>query len=363
MTTIASAEAALYRLPLPVTLSDSTHGAIPDFELVLLTVRDADGVEGTGYTYTVGKGGGAILALLQEPLAAALAGADAEAPEAARVRLEAMLHWGGRGGATALALSAVDMALWDLFGRRAGRPLWRLLGGHDPSVACYAGGVDLGFTVDELKRQADGFLEAGHRAIKMKVGRPNLSEDVARVEAMRRHLGEDFPLMADANMKWKVHEAVAAARALAPYRLVWLEEPIDPDDFEGHRRVVEEGGVPIATGENLRSVAEFRRLIAGGGVSFPEPDVTNCGGVAAFMKVAHLAEAFHLPVTSHGAHDATVHCLAATSAASFLEIHGFSLDPWIAEPVVVREGRVTAPDRPGHGIAFDTDRLATHRAG
>jgi len=363
MTTIASADAALYRLPLPVTFSDSTHGAIADFELALLTVRDADGVEGTGYTYTVGKGGSAILALLRDHVAPALAGADAEAPEAARVRLDAMLHWGGRGGATTLALSAADMALWDLLAKRAGRPLWRLLGGHDASVACYAGGIDLDFTVDALLAQADGFLAAGHRAIKMKVGRARLSEDVARVEAMRRHLGEDFPLMADANMKWRVHEAVEAARALAPYRLVWLEEPINPDDFEGHRRVVEEGGVPVATGENLRSVAEFRRLIAGGGVSFPEPDATNCGGIGAFMKVAHLAEAFHLPLTSHGAHDVTVHCLAATPAATFLEIHGFSIDPYVEDPLVVREGRVRAPDRPGHGILFDRARLARHLAG
>jgi len=363
MTIIESAEAAMFRLPLPVTLSDSTHGAIPDFELVLLTVRDRDGTVGTGYTYTVGKGGSAILALLRDHVASALERADAEAPEAARVRLDGMLHWGGRGGATALALSTADMALWDLLGRRTGRPLWRLLGGHDPSVACYAGGVDLDFSIDDLKRQADGFLEAGHRAIKMKVGRPRRAEDVQRVEAMRQHLGDDFPLMADANMKWRVHEAVAAARALAPYRLVWLEEPIDPDDFEGHRHVVEEGGLPIAAGENLRSVAEFRRLIASGGVSFPEPDVTNCGGIAAFMKVAHLAEAFHLPLTSHGAHDVTVHCLAATPAASFLEIHGFALDPYVEEPLVVREGRVRAPDRPGHGIAFDHARLERHRAG
>ena len=141
-------------------------------------------------------------------------------------------------------------------------------------------------------------LERGFRAIKMKVGRSRLAEDVERVAAMRRHLGEGFPLMADANMKWTADLAIRAARAFAPYDLTWLEEPVIPDDVAGHARVVAEGGVPVASGENLRSLWEFKQLIAAGGVTYPEPDVTNCGGVTAFMKIARLAEAFNLPVTS-----------------------------------------------------------------
>ena len=118
---------------------------------------------------------------------------------------------------------------------------------------------------------------------------------------MRKHLGNGFPLMADANMKWTVEEAIRAARALQPYDLTWLEEPIIPDDIAGHARIMAAGGVPIAAGENLRSLWEFKNYIAAGAVSYPEPDVTNCGGVTAFMKIARLAEAFNLPVpaTAH----------------------------------------------------------------
>jgi L-alanine-DL-glutamate epimerase-like enolase superfamily enzyme len=166
--------------------------------------------------------------------------------------------------------------------------------------------------------------------------------------------------MVDANMKWTADDAIRAARAFQPYDPVWLEEPLIPDDVAGHVRVAREGGIPIATGENMRTLWEFKQMISAGGVTYPEPDVTNCGGVTVFMKIAHLAEAFNLPVTSHGAHDITVHLLAACSNRSYLEMHGFGLDRYIDEPLVLHEGLAQAPDRSGHGITFDwtgLDRL------
>ena len=125
----------------------------------------------------------------------------------------------------------------------------------------------------------------------------------------------------------------------------------------GHVRVVREGGVPVAAGENLHTLGEFRHLIASGGVSYPEPDITRCGGVTAFLKIAHLAEAFGLPVTSHGAHDITVHLLAAVPNRSFLEVHGFGLERYIADPLRFIDGNAVAPDRPGHGIMFNWKEL------
>jgi L-alanine-DL-glutamate epimerase-like enolase superfamily enzyme len=261
-----------------------------------------------------------------------------------------------------LAVSACDIALWDLKARRFDTPLWRLLGGFDPAVPCYAGGIDLNFALDALLRQTDDNLAKGFRAIKMKVGRARLSEDVERVRAMRAHLGPDFPLMADANMRWTVDEAIRAARAFQNSNLVWLEEPTIPDDIAGHTRIVRDGGVPIATGENLHTLHEFKQMIEAGGVTFPEPDVTNCGGITSFLKIAHLAEAFNLPVTSHGAHDVTVHLLAAVPNGAYLEAHGFGLDAYIEEPLRIVDGYAIAPDRPGHGIAFDWKRLEAIRA-
>ncbi|MBM4442772.1 MAG: mandelate racemase/muconate lactonizing enzyme family protein [Candidatus Rokubacteria bacterium] len=350
---IRQVEAGCYRIPLPVTLSDSTHGSIAAFELVTVRVRDADGAEGVGYTYTVGTGGRAAHALIAHDLTPLLTGRDPERIEALWQAMWWHVHYGGRGGAQVLAISAIDVALWDLRARRQGAPLWRVLGGFDPRVPCYAGGIDLDFPVDALLRQTDENVARGFRAIKMKVGRPTLREDVERVRAMRAHLGADFPLMVDANMRWSVDDAIRAARALRELDVVWLEEPTIPDDVPGHVRIVREGGLPIAAGENLHTLHEFRQLIAAGGVTFPEPDVTNCGGVTAFMKVCHLAEAFNLPVTSHGAHDVTVHLLAAVPNRSYLEAHGFGLDRFIETPLRIEAGVAVAPERPGHGIAFD----------
>ena len=360
--TIAAVETGHFRIPLPVTLSDSTHGDITHFELITARVTDADGREGLGYTYTVGAGGGAIRSLIETDLAPLLQGADETLIEALWQRMWWRLHFVGRGGGAAFAIAACDIALWDLRARRCGLPLWRLLGGNDPRVAAYAGGIDLQFPLERLLDQTRDNLAKGFRAIKMKVGRDRLSEDVARVRAMRDLLGDDFPLMVDANMRWSADQAVAAALALAELHPYWLEEPTIPDDVAGHVRLRSLAPVPIATGENMHTIYEFARMIEAGGVSFPEPDVANCGGITVWLKVARLAEASNLPVTSHGVHDLHVHLLAAVPNASYLEVHGFGLERFIAEPLRLEHGCAIAPERPGHGVAFDWPALDEHRA-
>ena len=353
MARIDHTESAHYRIPLAVTLTDATHGDMPDFEVNTVRLTDVDGAVGVGYTFTAGHNGAAIAATLTREVPGVLRGKDADLTEKRWQELWWTTHYGGRGGPTGLAISAVDMALWDLKAKRAEVPLWRLLGGFDPRVPCYAGGIDLLLPLEKLLEQTDDNLAKGFRAIKMKVGRDKLSEDVERVAAMREHLGDGFTLMVDANMRWSADEAIRAARAFAPYDLTWLEEPVLPEDYAGHARVAREGGLPIASGENLRSLWDFKQLIACGGASFPEPDVTNCGGVTVFMKVARLAEAYNLPVTSHGAHDVTVQLLAACPNRSYLEAHGFGLEAYVTAPFTVEDGYAVAGETPGHGVDFD----------
>ncbi|MQB01485.1 MAG: uroporphyrinogen decarboxylase [Actinobacteria bacterium] len=350
-----------YQVPLSTVLADSTHGVIAGFELVTVRIDDTDGAQGVGYTYAVNSGAGAFHVLIDRYLGEVLHGQDADETERLWQDMWWKVHYAGRGGHATSAISAIDIALWDLKGRRAGKPLWRLFGGFDPRVPVYAGGIDLHFSIEQLLEQADGFREHGFRAIKMKVGRCRLREDIERVRRMREHLGDDFPLMVDANMKWSANEAVRAARALQEFDLMWLEEPTIPDDVLGHARIASDGGVPVATGENLHSLYEFEQMIRLGGVSFPEPDVSNCGGMTVFRKIASLAESRNLPVTSHGVHDLTVHLLASVPNRTYMEAHGFGLDQFLAEPLHIADGFAVAPERLGHGVELDWDALEQYR--
>ena len=350
-----------YRIVLPEVLTDSTHGDMAYFELVTTRITDSQGVEGLGYTFAVNHGGPSIHAMLERDLHPMLMGQDPGRIEALWEKMWWNMHYPGRGGIAAFAIAAVDIALWDLRGKSTGLPLWRLLGGHNAKVPAYAGGIDLMLPLDELIAQTDQNIADGFRAKKMKIGREKLAEDVHRVEAMREHLGPDFPLMADANMRWKRDEALKAFQALKEFNLYWIEEPLVPEDEVGHALLTQAGGIPIATGENFRTIQEFERMIRAGGVMFPEPDVSNCGGVTPWIKVAHLAECNNLKVTSHGVHDLHVHLLAAVPNKSYLEVHGFGLERYIAEPLAIVDGFATAPERPGHGVSFDWEALEKMR--
>lgn len=357
---IKSVDIQHFMIPLPRILTDAKHGEMKQFGLITVTVKDESGQIGLGYTYTVNAGSGAVAALLRE-ISTILIGLDADCIEAVWQKLWWHLHFVGRGGLVSFVMAAVDTALWDLKARKAQSPLWKLLGGHNPRVVAYAGGIDLHLPLDDLLLQTEESLANGLRAIKMKVGRDNVAEDIVRIKAMRKLLGDNVPLMVDANMGWSVDKAIQAARYMADLNVTWLEEPTDPDDFKGYARIQAEGGLPIAAGENLHSLPEFRSIIECGGVTFVEPDVATCGGITPWLKIARLAEAHNLLVTSHGVHDLHLHLLAAIPNASYLEIHGFGLERFIRDPIRICDGTAVAGNRPGHGVDLNFEKLGEFR--
>ena len=257
-----------------------------------------------------------------------------------------------------MAISAVDIAIWDLKAKQLNTPWWKLLGGNSNKITCYSGGIDLNLSIDELLLNTEKKLKNGFNAIKMKVGKIKLSDDLERVSEMKKFLGDDNSLMVDANMKWSLDQAITAIKKLSVYDLVWIEEPIIPDDLHGYQQIRKLTGHPIATGENFKSPWEFSNFIINDALSYPEPDITACGGVTGFMKIAHFAELYNLPVTSHGAHDLTVSLLSAVPNGKFLEIHGFGLEKFIKEDLKISNGYAECKNHPGHGVEFDLDRMS-----
>lgn len=307
-----------YRIPLPESMGDAKHGIHTHFELPIVKVILECGSIGVGYTYTGGIGGRAICNLIEHDLKPFLLGKDASCVEKLWEDMNWKIHYVGRGGIASFAISAIDIALWDLRGKKADEPLWKLLGGSNNSTKAYAGAIDLNFSMEKLLDNIQGYLDAGFHAVKIKLGKERLEEDLERVAAVRQLIGPDVVFMVDANMKWSVETAIKAAKQLKVFNVLWLEEPTIPDDYDGYRRIAEEGGLAIAAGENLHTIYEFQNMISRGKIDFPQPDASNIGGITGWLKVANLAYASNLPVCTHGMQELHVSLMSAMARISSL---------------------------------------------
>jgi len=357
---IERVETAYYRLPLE-PMGDAGHGAIDTEELITLELY-AEGLTGHGYAYTIGRGGRAVRSLIDEDIIPLILGRDAMDIRGLWDLMWQRLLYVGRGGLASFAIAAVDVALWDIYGVREGKPLYALLGARAREIPAYGSGVDLPKPLEGLLAQTEGFLERRLPGVKVKIGRSEPREDEERLDAVRGLIGENIDLMVDANMAWDADEALERGRRFERFDLYWYEEPTIPEDVAGHARISRELDVLVAVGESLHSPHEFSRYVDEEAAGILQIDPITNGGITASLEALKMADGAGLSTSSHYTDELSAHLLCASKEPVYLEKHAFALDPYLEEPQLVTNGRVRPTESPGTGLRFDTQALAPYRA-
>jgi len=348
---ISSVSTRMLRVP----LSRPWGADVQDLGVVEVRIVSDTGSVGHGFSWTPSIGATAVDALLRDDLAPWLEGR----PATPNIWQDAWehIHEAGGGGITTIALAGIDLALWDLDLREQETSLTAALGRQHTRLPVYGSGVNLHYSLEELVAQAKRWRTAGYRGVKIKVGKRDLAEDIARVEAVREAIGPDLRLMIDANQRWDLGRAIRSITALDKFGLDWIEEPLRSDDTRGYRALRDEISVPIALGENVHTVHHFRDLIDAGVVDVLQPNVIRVGGVTPFLTIVELARESGLQVAPHLLPELSAQLAFALPERSWIEDvedAGFGALGALLEPsgVDIAGGWATGGDRPGLGITF-----------
>lgn len=349
-------------VPLNTAVSDAKvltgrQNALKDVALLVAEIETEQGFRGLGFTYTLRNGGPAQFSHAKE-MAPLLIGEDPnDIP-----RLWSKLVWAGasvgRSGLATQAIAAFDNALWDLKAKRANLSLAKLLGAQRNEVRCYnTSGGYLQASVDEIIDKSKASLARGIGGIKMKVGHPDRRQDLQRVDAIRKALGDDTPLMVDVNQQWDRTTALRMGMAMEQYNLQWIEEPLDAYDVDGHRMLSSNLVTPVGTGEMLTSAGEVAEYIRQGAVDLVMHDAPRIGGITPFLKVQQMAEDHGLMMAPHFVMEIHLHLAAAYAHETWVE-HFEWLEPVFNERLEIRDGQMIVPTRPGLGLSLHEQTTA-----
>ncbi len=357
--TIRAVEATPLRFPLTRPIS-SALGRYTHVDATAVHVHTEAGV--TGFGFSAGLGGSARAAMvpyISQELAPLTLGQDALRPEQVSDRLWRANKARMRAGLGVWALSAIDIALWDIVATVAGLPLNTILGGHRSRVPVYGSGGWHSLSDEELIAECRSFAEQGIRAYKYKIG---TDRDAERTALLRGEMGDDLTLLADANQRFTVSEAIEVSRMLADHGVAWLEEPVLADSTSDMSRVAARSAVPIAAGENVYFGYGFREICDQRAADYLQPDVGRVGGVTHFMRVAHLADVHNLHLSSHLWHQISISLIGAVRSGFMAEYAELIPADALTRPFPVVDGHIEIPDVPGHGVALARDAIDRYRA-
>jgi L-alanine-DL-glutamate epimerase-like enolase superfamily enzyme len=332
-------------------------------EFVTLELGTDQGAVGLGLTFF----GGALTPALRtavDELARLTIGEDPTQVEAITAKLRRAAGSSGPGGIFTLALSAVDIACWDLKGKAVGQSVCALLGGLRDRIATYASGALMRpHPIDYLAKAGPRLRDMGFRQMKMQCGsEPTVSASVERVRVMRESIGPDIDLMCDINQLWSVNQAIEVGRRIEPYHLFWLEDPTTHDDYPGMARIADALTTPIAAGEYHYGITPFRHLLEHRSIDIVMIDLLRAGGITQWMKIAGMAEAFNLPVVSHLVPEIHVHLVAAIPNGLTVEYMPWTLALYEETPPI-EGGQLMVPKKPGLGLAFDQAAMKRFQVG
>jgi L-alanine-DL-glutamate epimerase-like enolase superfamily enzyme len=340
---------------LPLGAARGGSGAT-EVELALVRLRDGEGAEGTGFTYSLSGGLGGAVRLLEAELPELVIGSDlAFWPRT----WQRVWQRGGRlgRGSVVPALSALDIAVWDLRARVAGEPLFRYIGAHHESVEVYGSGrATNAMPVQDLVAGAQAYVEEGYRAVKLRVGARPAAEDFARVRAVREAMGDSLIIMVDCNERLDFPTALWMGSRLHDLGVHWLEEPMVASDVGGHAQLAHQVPVALAVGEHLQGRSEFAGYIDRRAASVLMPDAPLVGGVSEWLRIAALAEAANLTVSPHFLPELHIHLAAAAANCPWVE-HFPLIDEVLGGTLTATDGRMRPPEEPGHGMHWDQERI------
>lgn len=362
---ITSVETHVVRLPAeePLAGGPATPNATRDF--VTLTLGTDQGIQGIGITFF----GGALIRTLRhavDTLAQLTVGEDPLRVEAIVAKLRAAAGPSGPAGIFTLALSAIDIALWDIRGKSVNQPVARLIGGYRDKVPTYASGALMRFfPLAHVEKAAAWLKEKGFRQMKTQLALPdptNPEIEVERIRVIREAVGYEVDLMCDINQRWDVRQAISIGKRVDEYRLFWLEDVVACDDYPGLAAVTAALSTPVAAGEYVWGTVPFRHMLEARSVDIVMVDMLRAGGITQWVKIAGMAEAFNLPIVNHLCPEISVHLVAAVPNGLTVEYMPWSsrLFKEVPQPV---NGQLTVPDKPGLGLEFDRDVLKRYGAG